>query len=509
MKAKRDNNELQHLRERNAELEASNASLSSSNDLLEHRVQALLLQLYGKKSERKQDDHPQLPFPEDDVEPPAPPHVGEAPDEEFEEITYVRKKRGAPRISKDLPREVVVLDVAAADRLCPCCEEEMQEIGKEVSERIDFTPAVLKVIETVRPKYACKKHEEQGVLTAEPPIHPIAKGMATAGLLANVLVAKYKDHLPLYRQSRIFARYGAEIPESSLCDWVKHGAGLLDPIVMAMKSSVLESPVVGSDDTGITVLDRNRQGGSRRSFLWAYVGDRNEVVFDFTAGRGREGPRAFLGNYQGTLQVDAYAGYAVIFATGRVIEAGCWAHARRRFFKALDSVDKQLAAHAIAVIRRLYEIERQAKEHNLDHAARRELRQLDAKPLLDAMQPWLSALQSSVLPKSPLGEAIRYTLRQWDALTRFLEDGRVAIDNNLVERQMRTVAVGRKNWMFAGSPEGGRRAAIIYSLTCTCGLLGIEPWAYLKDVLQRIAEGEDPAFLTPRLWMAARGDGDS
>lgn len=496
---------LTQLRTRVAEVEKSNATLTAKNAELQKVVAHLQQLLFARKSERLADDkHPKLPFPDQEpLELPPPPHVDEAADDEYEEITYKRKKRGATRMSKDLPREVNEIGLPEADRQCPCCHEVMPKIGDEVSERIDYTPAVLKVIETRRAMYACKQHEEAGILTAPVPVHPIEKGMATAGLLAHVLVAKYKDHLPLYRQSCIFARHGAEIAESTLCDWVKDAAGILLPVVMATKTSILESHVVQSDDTGITVLDPGHPKGSRRSFLWAYVGDRGEVVFDFTPGRGREGPLVFLGDYRGTLQVDAYAGYEAVLSTGRIVEAGCWAHARRRFFDALEISNEQ-AGQALAAIRRLYEIEREAKELGLDFAARRERRQRDARPLLEAMHPWLVGLRPTVLPKSPLGDAIGYTLRQWDALTRYLDDGQVEIDNNRVERQMRTIAVGRKNWMFAGSPEGGQRAATIYSLVCTCGLLGIEPWAYLKDVLQRIAEGEDPARLTPRLWWAAR-----
>jgi hypothetical protein len=334
-------------------------------------------------------------------------------------------------------------------------------------------------------------------------VHPIEKGMATAGLLAQVLVAKYKDHLPLYRQSCIFARHGAEIAESTLCDWVKSGAELLAPVVGAMKVSVLASHVVQSDDTGITVLDKAAAHGSRRGFLWAYLGDRLEVVFDFTPGRGREGPRNFLGEYRGLLQVDAYAGYDAVLRQNCLLDAGCWSHARRRFVDALDT-DQINAAAAIAMIRRLYRVEHEARVHNLDGESRRELRQRISKGVLEEFHAWLVALRPHVLPKSPLGDAIGYALRQWEQLTRYLDDGRLEIDNNRVERQMRTVAVGRKNWMFAGSPEGAQRAATIYSLICTCGLLGIEPWAYLKDVLQRLAEGGDPAQLTPRLWQAAR-----
>ncbi len=434
---------------------------------------------------------------------PKPPYVDEAPDDELETVTFKRKKRGATRISKEMPRETTKIELPEDQRRCPCCNEVMQPIGEEVSERIDYAPAVLKVLETVRVKYACKKHEEAGVATAALPPHPIEKGMATAGLLAHVLVGKYKDHLPLYRQSCIFARHGVEIAESTMCDWVKDSAGMLLAVVMASKTSILESKVVQGDDTGITMIDGDVPGGSRRSFLWAYVGDRDEVVFDFTVGRGREGPRSFLGDYRGYLQADAYSGYEVLFTTGRIVEVGCWAHARRRFFKAL-SADKVNAEYSMTAIRRLYEIERQAKELGLDFSERRDLRQNEAKPLLESMKPWLVALKQTVLPKSPMGDAIGYTLRQWDPLNRYLEDGCLAIDNNRVERQMRGVAVGRKNWMFAGSKAGGQRAAVIYSLVGTCGLLGIEPWAYLKDVLQRLAAGEAPAALTPRLWKAAR-----
>ena len=237
--------------------------------------------------------------------------------------------------------------------------------------------------------------------------------------------------------------------------------------------------------------------------LFRSVGDRDEVVFDFTVGRGRDGPRNFLGDFRGSLQVDAYAGYDAVLKQNRIVDVGCWAHARRRFFKALDS-DKANAAAALEMIRRLYEVEHEAKEHGIDTDGLRELRQRVSRVVLDEMRPWLEALWPHVLPKSPMGDAIGYALRQWGPLTRFLDDGRLAIDNNRVERQMRTVAVGRKNWMFAGSIEGGHRAATIYSLVCTCGLLGIEPWAYLKDVLQRLAEGSDPAPLTPRIWNAAR-----
>ena len=478
------------------------AALEFEKAELERRVQHLVQQLFGRKSERREDNHPKLPFPEPEPsEPPPPPHVDEAPDDEQETITYKRRKRGATRISKDLPREVTRIELPEDQRRCSCCNEVMQPIGEDRTELIDYTPAALKVLETVRVKYACKKHEEAGVAMPELPRQPIPKGMAAPGLIAHILVAKYKDHLPLYRQSGIFARHGVELSDSTLCDWVGAATTVLSPVVGAMKASVLASKVVQSDDTGITVLDSAHPNGSRRGFLWAYVGDQDEVVFDFTAGRGRDGPRIFLGDYRGYLQADAYSGYDAIFSAGRVVEVGCWAHGRRGFFEALQE-DSQNASYAIAVIRKLYEIERQARDQGLGHDERRELRRRESKPLLDAMKPWLIALKPGVLPKSNLGKAIGYVLRQWDALNRYVEDGCLEIDNNKTERQIRNVAVGRKNWIFAGSDQGGLRAAVLYSLMCTSALQGIEPWAYLKDILARLAMGDDPAKLTPRLWKA-------
>ena len=489
----------------NAALRAQLADRDQKLVERDQQIAHLTKMLFARKSERLVNDkQPLLPFPGDEPTPPPPPHVEEAADEEYEEVTTKRKKRGATRISQDLPREIRTITLPEDERKCPCCNEPMHKIGEECSERLDYTPAVLKVIETRREKYACKKHEESGVLTPPAPVHPIEKGMATAGLLAHVLVSKYKDHLPLYRQSCIFARHGADIAESTMGDWVKSAAEMLAPVVDAMKVSVLASHVVQSDDTGITVLDKSASKGSTRSFLWAYAGDRDEVVFDFTAGRGRDGPRNFLRGFHGLLQVDAYAGYDAVLRENRIVDVGCWAHARRRFFDALEH-DSQNASAALAMIRRLYEVESEAKQHGFDADGRRELRQQVSKVVLEELKTWLEALRPHVLPKSPMGVAVGYALRQWEQLTRYLDDGRLAIDNNRIERQMRTVAVGRKNWMFAGSAEGGRRAATIYSLVCTCGLLGIEPWAYLKDVLQRLAEGEDPTKLTPRLWQESRG----
>lgn len=491
------------LRARIAELEAQKAKLLETNEHLAQLVEKFRRMVFAARRERHVDErHPRLPFPEE--EPPAlppPPHVDEAPDDEVEAVQKKQRRRGVSRQRSDLPRVREVIETPAEQRLCPCCGKPMQPIGEEITEVLDYQPAVLRIREIARVKYACKEHEESGVVQPELPARPIAKGAASSSLIAQVVVAKYKDHLPLYRQSKIFERFGADLPESTLCDWVKAAAELLQPVVDVIKASILESFVIHSDDTGILVQDRNHQKGSRRSYLWAYVGDRDEVVFDFTPGRSRDGPVRFLGDYRGHLQVDAYSGYDAVLHRGKVVEVGCWAHARRYFFEALDTAE-DYAGDALAAIRVLYDVEREAKERGLDADATWQLRHERSHLVLEQMQPWLQGLQNTVLPKSPLGEAIRYALNQWQPLTRYLDDGRLAIDNNIVERQIRGVAVGRKNWLFAGSDEGGKRAAVLYSIISTCALQGVEPWAYLTDVLQRLAQGENAEVLTPRLWKA-------
>lgn len=486
------------------QLRAHIAELQKQNEELRFQVAKFQQMIYGRRSERWfEDQHPKLPFVEEEPAVIPPPHIHEAPDDESEAVSTDRKprRRGVTRLREDLPRETEVIELPEDQRRCRCCGEVMQPIGQEVTQKVEYQPAVLKVREIVRVKYACRKHEEVGVATPTLPPQPVAKGVAGASLLAQVVVAKFKDHLPLYRQHKIFGRFGVDLPESTLGDWITEVATLCKPVVAAMKASILQSKVIHADDTGILVQDRAHPSGSRKSYLWAYVGDRGDVVFDFTMGRSRDGPVQFLGDYAGYLQADAYSGFDAVYSKGTVVEVGCWAHARRGFFEALET-DKAHASDAMAAIQVLYKIEADARAKQLDAEATRQLRQEHCRPVLDQMRPWLQAIKKQVLPKSPLGKAVGYVLNQWDALNRYLEDGRLAIDNNLVERQIRGVALGRKNWLFAGSDAGARRAAALYSLIATCALQDVEPWAYLTDVLTRLARGEQPADLTPRAWKA-------
>jgi transposase len=330
------------------------------------------------------------------------------------------------------------------------------------------------------------------------------KGRPGPGLLAQVVTAKYADHLPLNRQSEIFARHGVALARQTLCDWVAAAADVLTPLYEDLKTTVLTSTVLHTDDTVVPVLDRDRTE-TREGRLWVYVGDGRpaDLVYDYTADRTRAGPIAFLGDFRGYLQADAYAGYDAVYATGRVVEVACWAHARRYFFDAKAS-DPARALPALGFIQQLYAVEREVK--GVEAGIRRARRAEQAAPVLTRFRQWLDAQADIVLPKSPIGEAVGYARAQWTALTRYTEDGALAIDNNVSERALRTIVTGRNNWTFCGSDAGGHRAAILYSLVATCKAHGIDPWAYLRDVLDRLPTHPNRrrADLLPRQWKAAQ-----
>jgi transposase len=401
-----------------------------------------------------------------------------------------------------LPRRRIEHALPEAQCTCPACGARLVKIGEETSEQLDYQPASLFVTEHVRLKYACLACEGQVVTSALPP-QPIEKGRPGPGLLAQVLTAKYADHLPLNRQVDIFARHGVTLARQTLTDWVGDAATLLEPLYGDLKARVLASAVIHTDDTPVPVQDPDRTQ-TREGRLWVYVGDGQPatIVYDYTPTRSRAGPSAFLGDFRGYLQADAYAGYDALYATGRIVEVGCWAHARRYFYNARDA-DAARALVALGFIRQLYAIE--AATRLLDATARRALRGAQAVPILERFKTWLDEQADVVLPKSPIGEAVGYARGQWAALTRYPEDGALAIDNNVSERALRRVCVGRNNWLFCGSDAGGHRAAVIYTFVATCKEHRLDVWAYLKDVLERIPTHPNPrrAELLPGNWQAA------
>jgi hypothetical protein len=323
------------------------------------------------------------------------------------------------------------------------------------------------------------------VTTAEAPPRPIEKGVPGPGLLAHVAVSKFEDHLPLNRQEKIFKRKGLRIARSALCDWVAATAAILEPVYKAMVNEVRSSRILHTDDTPVPVLDRSLER-TRTARLWVYVGDREHpfTVFDYTTSRRRDGPAEFLKDYRGYLQADAYGGYDGIYAGGDVIEVACWAHTRRKFFEARTS-DPARAHAALVWIKELYKVEHEARE--LSAEERKGLRQERSKPVLVSFREWLEAEQAKVLPKSPMGMAISYALSNRVALERYTENGDLDPDNNEAEREIRPVAVGRKNWLFCGSDNGGRTAAILMSICASCRRHDVDPWAYMRDVLVRVS----------------------
>jgi transposase len=399
-----------------------------------------------------------------------------------------------------LPRRRIEVDLSEAEKQCACGHARTR-IGEDVSEKLEYEPASFVVIETVRPKYACQNCHE-GVVEAPAPPQAVEKSLAGEGLLAHVIVSKYVDHLPLHRLEGIFARDRIDLPRSTLCGWVADVATALTPIGEQLRREITAGDYLQTDDTTITVLGDD--GGSFKGRIWTYLDPlTKQVMFDATTTHERDGPAAFLAEFRGKLQADAYSGYDGLYQSGRVIEVGCWAHARRRFVEAFTT--DTAAALMIALIQQLYQIERDATE--LDPDGRHALRQEQSVLLLAKIDGERQALARTVLPKSPVGEAVRYLTNQWAALQRFVEDGRLAIDNNRAENQLRLVAVGRKNWLFAGSFEGARRAALLYSLVQSCKLIDVPPFAYLKDVLRRLPTHPHRliAQLTPRGWAKTFG----
>jgi transposase len=471
---------------------------------MQHQLEQLLRWRYGQRSERIDENQlffealAQVQAARSAPEPAEPPP-------EAAERPASRSGHGRKPLPKDLPRRRVVFDLTAEQQHCPHCAENLRHIGEEVSERLEFIPASLTVIEEACQKYACPKGCT--VLTAGKPMAPIEKGLPGPGLLAQVAVSKYADHLPLARQEGMFRRQGVELARSTMCDWMGCCAELTVPLYQLMKQQVLCSKAVQTDDTPVAVFDPEGPR-TRTGRIWTYVGDEAHpyIVYDYTPTRGHEGPAAFLEDYNGYLQADAYSGYEPIFADENhtLVEVACWAHARRKFFLAQSS-DLMRAMVMLAYVRLLYDVEREARQRELTGQARQLLRQEKSVPLLDGIHRYLEAEQPKVLPKSPIADAIGYALGNWTALNRYTEDGDLEIDNNGAERSLRGIAVGRKNWLWYGSDKGGQTAAILTSFTATCKRLRIDPFAYLRDVFDRISA--HPAHrlseLLPDQWKAA------
>ena len=469
------------------------------NKWLRHRLDVLSRRLFGKKAEQLTPGqlvlaYEQLENETGKADEPVETDSGEGP-----AVEKTKPRRGRRAIPKNIRRVDVVVDLPDSEKTCATCGTERERIGEDVSEKYDYIPAELVCRVTRRQKYGqCKC--SPGVVTAPAPPQAVEKGLAAEGLLAHIATSKYVDHQPLYRLEKIFARHGADISRKTLGDWIAECAEALAPIYEHLGRTIVQAGYLQTDDTPITILKDD--GGSRTGRLWVYVDPIGKrVFFDATATREREGPERVLKDFKGYLQADAYSAYDALYRTGQIVEVGCWAHVRRKFFDTREEDPEALKV--LALIQKLYAVEREGAAMEVEE--RRLLRQEKSAPVLAEIDRVREELARTALPKSGLGEALRYLHNQREALGRYLLDGRLKPDNNGAENQLRVVAVGRKNWLFAGSQEGARRAAVLYTLAQGCKLAGVDPFRYFKDVLLRVAT--HPASrvdeLTPAGWVKA------
>lgn len=484
-------------------LEAENAALAERNARLEHLVKEFKQALHGRKSEKLSREQLELAFEDLETAVAELEATGAPPDATLQASPRSEKpvNRNLGRLPKELPRIERVIEPEST--LCPCGCGEMTRIGEDRTERLDITPARFRVIATIRPKYACRSCQS-GVVQAPAAPALIEGALPTEGAIAHVLVAKYADHCPLYRQARIYARAGLDLHRSTLAGWVGKAAFHLGPVVDRLAAHLKRSTKLFMDETTAPVLDPGR-GRTKTGYLWALArddrpwggGDPPGVVYFYAPGRGGAHAEAFLDGFSGTLQVDAYAGYNRLSrpdrAGGPLVLANCWAHARRKLHEIAEKNRSSIAEEGLRRIAAFYRIE--AEIRGLTPAERHAARQARTRPLVEAFGDWLKEQRGRVSPKSRLGEKLAYIANHWSGLSVFLEDGRVDIDSNAVENLIRPQALTRKNALFAGHDEGGRSWARIASLIETAKLNGVEPFAYLKATLEALANGHPQSRL--------------
>ena len=475
---------VEHLPTNVSDLQQMILTLLSQIDDLAGQLHYLKRQLFGKKSE-KLDPAQRLLFEDMYEEIKAKVEEQKQEDQPLKKTGRKKKHNGRNPLPEDLPREVIEIEPSEEDKVCPVCNTAKEIIGSDTTEVLEYIPASFHVKQYIRHKFCCKACESEISIGLLPP-RAIDKGIAGEGLLAHIITSKYCDHAPLKRLEGILKRHGVDINVSTMCGWVGKCADLLEPLVKRMHEKILESPKINTDDTRIPIKSRKRKGSTYNGYLWTYIDDTSNVVFDFTPTRSREGPLKFLGDYTGKVQADAYSGYDEFFRRGNATEVGCNAHARRKFEYAMDD-DPVRGAHMMALWSRLYEIESRAKRLEYSDAQLLQARQKEAVPILDEIKSVLDQYKNNLLPKNLMAKAVTYALNQWDALCRYTEDPILSIDNNLAERTLRMVVIGRKNYMFAGSEAGAWRASIIYSLVASCKLMGHDPFAYFNDVLRRVS----------------------
>jgi transposase len=408
--------------------------------------------------------------------------------EEIEIKSHARKKHPVRRPLPDyLPREDIIYDVPDAEKVC-ACGTALNKIGEEVSEQLKYIPEQVSVIRHVRLKYACKPCQGH-VRVASMPVLLLPKSIASTELVAHTIVAKYVDHVPLYRQESIWQRLEIDLPRSSLCGWVIKTAELCEPLVKLLQTNLIQHDYVQADETTVQVLEEVGRNNSTKSYMWAYRGgDLNHpsIVLDYQETRAGFHAQTFLEGFNGYLQTDAYSGYHWTEKIAEITPVGCMAHARRPFAELMKLSKSTLAKEALVFFKKLYEVEREARENNLTHQQRHELRNSKAPAILNAFKQWLEFNLAKVPEQHKIGQAIQYALRHWVELTNYLKDGKVEIDNNLIENTIRPFTLGRKNWLFMGSPRGAKAGAALYSLIETCRANKVEPYKYFCKMLSQL-----------------------
>jgi transposase len=499
-----------------AEIEHLRGQYESEVTLLREQIHHLYNKLFGRKSEKHRygEESPQLPL--FDMPEPDPDEVAE---EKTEVDGYTRRKKGRKPLPANLPRVEIVHDLDEQEKICHCGAH-LSRIGEEVSEKLDIIPAVIQVVRHIRPKYSCKQCEniaeqDSTVKIAPVPVQLLPKAIASGGLMAHILTAKFADALPFYRQERQFIRLGADIPRATMCRWTMKIASACMPLKNLLRQEILSGPLINADETTVQVLREPGSPPTSKSYMWVFRGgDPRAPSFYFHYHQTRAGDVAatFLDGYQGVVQTDGYVGYDFLDLKENIFHIGCWAHARRKFMEAqkargkssrkTGSVDK-----ALKFIKNLYNLEQRAKKQKLSPQELKELRQQQAKPILDNLHLWLMKKSSQVVPKSLLGKAVQYTLNQWHRLIGYIEFSHTTPDNNLAENAIRPFCVGRRNWLFAGTPEGAQASATIYSLIESAKANQLEPYKYLRYLFEKLPFAEStedykkllPSHLSPEL----------
>lgn len=449
--------------------------------LLKHELAELKRLIYGSKSERFVPADPRQGILFD-----LPQH--QAAEQPVEQINYTRNKNQQKKqaLRLELPAHLPRVEEIVEPENLPV---DAKKIGEAITEVLDYEPANVHVRRIIRPKYIVASNDEQTqIVIADLPTMPIPKGNAGPGILAQILISKFVDHLPFYRQVQMFKRQDLAIAESTLGGWFNASCRLLEPLYDTLKRQILSADYLLGDETPIAVLTKDKPGSTHKGYHWVYQDPINKLVlFDYQPGRGREGPDGLLKDFQGYLQTDGYTAYDNLKNKDKIIQLACMAHARRKFEHARDNYP-QRAEKALLMFGKLYDVEREARENNLQSEEIRLLREEKSVPVLQEMECWLKEEIIGVLPASAIGKAFAYTLKLWPRLARYVQDGRLQIDNNMVENSIRPVALGRKNYLFAGSHDAARQAAMLYSLLATCKINNVEPFGWLKQTLQVIPD---------------------